>query len=98
MKTRHAATLALVGWHLMIPSVNPTTVLVAAPLSQWSRWASFDSAENCVSALSELKNEAFFQAQYDCLADRSLAALCYGDVAKTGSQCISSDDPRFKEE
>jgi hypothetical protein len=98
MKTHHAAAFALVVWHLMIPSVSPTAVLVAAPLSEWSRSASYDSADNCESALTALKNEAFTQAQYDCLSDRSQANLCNDDVARTSSECVSTDDPRLKEE
>ena len=98
MKIRHAAALALVGWHLMIPSVSPTAALIAAPLSQWNRWASYDSVDNCDSAMVELKNEAFSQAQYDCLADHSRADLCHGDLAKSSSECVSADDPRLKDE
>lgn len=98
MRTHHAAAFALVVWHLMTPSVSPSVVLVPAPLSEWSRSASYDSADNCDSALIALKNEAFTQAEYDCLSDRSLAYLCHDDVAKTGSICVSTDDPRLKEE
>jgi len=98
MKIHHTAAFALVVWHLMIPSASPTAVLVAAPLSEWSRSASYDSADNCESALATLKNEAFTQAQYDCVSDRSRANLCHADVAATSSECVSTDDPRLKEE
>ena len=98
MKTHLTAAFALVVWHLMIPSAGPTALLAAAPLSEWSRSATYDSADNCESALTALKNEAFTQAEYDCLSDRSLAYLCHDDVAKTGSICVSTDDPRLKEE
>jgi hypothetical protein len=98
MKTHYAAAFALVVWHLMIPSANPTAVLVAGPLSEWSRSASYDSVDSCESALTELKNEAFTQAQYDCLSDRSRANLCHADVARTSSECVSTDDPRLKED
>jgi hypothetical protein len=98
MKTHLTPAFALVVWHLMIPSGGPTAVLVAAPLSQWSRSATYDSADNCESALTALKNEAFTQAQYDCVSDRSRANLCHDDVANTSSECVSTDDPRLKEE
>jgi hypothetical protein len=98
MKTHYAAAFGLVVWHLMIPSGSPSAVLVAAPLSQWTLSTSYDSAENCESVLIELKNDAFVQAQYDCLSDRSRANLCQADLARTNSLCVSTDDPRFKEE
>ena len=98
MKTHLTAAFALVVWRLMIPSTGPTALLVAAPLSEWNRSATYDSADNCESALTTLKNEAFTQAQYDCVSDRSRANLCHDDVASTSSECVSTDDPRLKEE
>jgi hypothetical protein len=98
MKTHLTAAFALVVWHLMIPSAGPAAILVAAPLSEWRPSATYDSADNCESALAALKNEAFAQAQYDCLSDRSRANLCHGDVAMTSSECVSTDDPRLEEE
>jgi hypothetical protein len=98
MKTHLTAAFALVLWHLMTPSPGPTALLVAAPLSEWNRLATYDSADNCESALTALKNEAFTQAQYDCVSDRSRANLCHDDVASTNSECVSTDDARLKEE
>jgi hypothetical protein len=98
MKAHLTAAFALVVWHLMVPSAGPTALLVAAPLSEWSSLATYDSADNCESSLTALKNEAFIQAQYDCVSDRSLANLCHDDVASTSSECVSTDDPRLKEE
>jgi hypothetical protein len=98
MKTHHAAAFALVVWHLMIPSASPNAILVAAPVSEWILSASYDSAENCESVLTVLKNDAFTQAQYDCVSDNSRANLCHADVARTSSECVSTDDPRLKEE
>ena len=98
MKTHYAAAFGLVVWHLMIPSGSPRAVLVAAPLSEWTLSTSYDSAENCESVLIELKNDAFTQAQYDCLSDRSQANSCLADLARTSSQCVSADDPRLKQE
>ncbi len=98
MKTHYTAAFGLVVWHLMIPSASPTAVLVAAPLSEWTLSTSYDSAENCDSDLMALKNDAFVQAQYDCLSDRSQPKLCQADLARTNSLCVSTDDPRLKEE
>src|SRR5215472_16377747 len=80
MKTLYAAAFALVVWRLMIPSAGSNAILIAAPLSEWTLSASYDSAESCESVLTALKNDAFTQAQYDCLSDRSRANLCHADV------------------
>ena len=98
MKTHYAAAFGVVVWHLMIPSTSPSAVLVAAPFSEWTLSTSYDSAENCDADLMALKNDAFTQAQYDCLSDRSQANSCLADLARTSSQCVSTDDPRLKEE
>src|SRR5215469_1407595 len=98
MKTRYAAALALVVWRLMIPSAGSNAILIAAPLSEWTLSSSYDSAESCESVLTALKTDAFTQAQYDCLSDRSRANLCHADVATTNSECVSTDDPRLKKE
>jgi|SRR5271155_4713508 len=97
MKLLHSAGLALVGWYLIVPSFNPAALLISEPVSEWNHWASYYSAKSCESALNELKDEAFAQAQYDCLTDRSRSDLCHGDVAKENSECISTEDPRLKE-
>jgi len=54
MKSRHAAALALVGWYLMLPLVNPdASPATALPLSQWTQASSFDHAEDCKRDLIE---------------------------------------------
>jgi hypothetical protein len=52
MKLRHASTLALVGWYLMIPpwSRDNHAPISGAPMSQWQIEDSFDSADNCRNA------------------------------------------------
>jgi len=77
MKTQYVTAPALLIWYLMIPAASPTAVLVAAPLSEWTDTASYGSAENCDSVLTVLKQDAFTQAQYDCLPDSSRANLCH---------------------
>ena len=53
MKPRHAATLALVGWYLMVPPHDPDGQHAnpKGPLSQWHILASFDSADECQKRL-----------------------------------------------
>ena len=49
MNPRHGAALALVGWYLMMPPVNPTTniEITDAPISKWIIDSSHDSAKDC---------------------------------------------------
>jgi hypothetical protein len=65
MKLRHAAALALVGWYLMVgfspfpPKVTPQPLHPGETegppiLSQWQIRRSFDSADKCEQARTEL--------------------------------------------
>ena len=55
MKPHHAATLALLGWYLMI-APHPGGILKPydfnAPLSQWQQSESYDSKADCEQARS----------------------------------------------
>ena len=88
---RHVATLALIGWYLMLPPVgsvesrrNPSTGLYVAystqPLSAWDIAGSYATAADCSAALEEA-NQRARQACPDCSA-----------VA----ECIASGDPALK--
>jgi hypothetical protein len=90
MKSRHAAALALVGWYLMFPPSAHGLhgqIETSALLSQWDILESFDSANECETALSRFKaaehTETEIGMQLRKAADRSL--------------CIATDDPRLKE-
>ena len=47
MTFRHAATLALVVWYLMLPLGDGAEVTIHAPLSRWKIDGSYDSARKC---------------------------------------------------
>jgi hypothetical protein len=91
MNVRHAATLALVGWYLMLPPMgsvesrrNPSTGFYVAystqPLNTWEIAGSYDTAAECGTAV-EQANQLARQNCPDCAAVAS---------------CIASDDPRLK--
>jgi hypothetical protein len=85
MKPRHAAALALVGWYLMAPPMNPDkNVRVNAPLSQWQIVDSFDNAQDCHDKKARLTSDMMNRQPE--LGRRALH-----------SACISTDDPRLKE-
>ena len=56
MKMRHVATLALVGWYLMMPPqtrfwwIGPARYDDSASFSRWTIEQSFDRAEVCQAA------------------------------------------------
>ena len=90
MKPRHAAALALVGWYLIIPlSTLPPGVAYKEPLTKWQIVQGFDTADDCNDFLS-----TFFE---DSQQKRALNLLgpAYRDYMF--AECISTDDPRLKE-
>jgi hypothetical protein len=58
MRLRHITSLALFGWYLMIPPINPSGVDTSAALSKWIVYKDYDSVAGCVSAQSELRQRA----------------------------------------
>ena len=95
MTLRHAATLALVGWYLMI---SPTGDL-AFSTSTWKKVGSYDTATECEIASKQFR-EAFATSgatiMNDEIATRKHAhdsGLDYFSLPR----CIATDDPRLKE-
>jgi hypothetical protein len=88
MKPRHAATLALVGWYLMIPprtgAGDRQTFDDRAPLSHWFVFSAHDAAHECEGA-KFLNREAHKQS-----SDPMKAAM-------DSAQCIATYDPRLEE-
>jgi hypothetical protein len=86
MKPRHAAALALVGWYLMFPPIDPASRFdptvteqqpdLKAPLHTWWIADTFDSLDQCKTAIASMKPKP------------------------TGSwandRCVSSNDPGLK--
>jgi hypothetical protein len=92
MNFRHATTLAIVGWYLMLPPMgsvesrrNPSTGSYVAysthPLSAWEIAGSYNSAAACAKALDQA-NQLVKQDCPDCSVVAS---------------CIRADDPSLKD-
>jgi hypothetical protein len=88
---QHAATLALVGWYLMVPQPHMDAntnseshdAMRFYPLSEWVQAGSFDTAAQCKADIDS-----------EWLASVKKGApngwLLYG-------VCVASDDPRLKQ-
>jgi hypothetical protein len=92
MSFRHAATLAIVGWYLMMPPMgsvesrrNPSTGFYVAfstePLSAWEIAGSYGSAAACARALDQANQ----LVRQDCPQCSVVAS------------CIATDDPGLKD-
>jgi len=100
MKPRHAAAFALVGWYLMLPTPRGHNSLRYGPdlpLSKWTVFQSFDSADDCGTTLAHMllaTKKALKKIRDNDLdtADSSgrLAFLF------TQAECIATDDPRLR--
>ena len=86
MNSRHAATLALLGWYLMIgpPTDKAGVRNTSAPLSQWELFEGYDTAEECRNN----KVAMFTKAREK--GDKANERLMLD------AKCVASDDPRLK--
>jgi len=88
MNPRHAAALALVGCYLMMPPVSQNHQLVEnAPLSQWDKIESYDTAAACRNELAKLTALIAGNITYSLIQRRVLAG-----------KCVAADDPRLHSE
>jgi hypothetical protein len=97
MNLRHAAALALIGWYLMIPPINPadigsSTVKIDSPLAQWKTYKSFDSAAECEAAKPEMINAIASGLSEFQKKDKTNPEY----VGAWNAKCVASDDPRLK--
>jgi hypothetical protein len=92
-RTADVATLALVGWYLMMPPHGTPPDSSLPPLSNWRVAESFDSANDCEDARGRQMAEnirglhSADPAAYVKKLQRALDEV----------QCIEADDPRLKE-
>jgi hypothetical protein len=110
MNLRHAASLTLVGWYLMMPPhvVRNGHALVgvetAAPLGEWQISDSFDTADDCrdekwkeVQEALKWRNSKSCPEGTDERPFTEHLSTCFGMAGWVYAQCIPSDDPRLKE-
>jgi hypothetical protein len=107
-EVRHAATLALVGWYLMIPpstTVNGKPRLdLRAPFAQWSGGGkSFTSRHDCevaraaVRKIVEKRQDHPTSVFYDSLGKQVVVTIDPFVLAKGDAiECVASDDPSLR--
>jgi hypothetical protein len=86
IESRHVATLALVGWYLLMPPwyEDKRAPDWNAPLNQWVINQSFDTAGECETIRLKLIKKDFSS---DAMVNHRARV----------SACVSTDDPRLKE-
>jgi hypothetical protein len=106
MNLRHTAALALVGWYLMMPPVYKSSAPESehisvklgndyfsihdeAPISEWENSYSYDPASDCQAVILRLLKQKVPKAVDSFEGQQSMRNL--------SAKCISSDDPRLKE-
>jgi hypothetical protein len=90
MNLRHAAALELVVWYLMVPAPR----YIGIPMANWERRAVFDSKAQCESVATPRVRRLFGGGTITWTITNP--GLNY-DPNWNSPQCVSSDDPRFKE-
>jgi hypothetical protein len=101
---RHASTLAIVVWYLMIPPIGiDNKVDAKAPLSRWRASVKFDSGHQCQDSLKDAIEHPTTPAEYQAAAKATRKAnmkpLTQAEMIKrtAESQCVAADDPRLHE-
>jgi hypothetical protein len=103
MKPRHAAALALVGWYLMVPQLNEKGVNSNAPMSDWDRVESFETAGACAQTLRLTQNAISAMSDQEFTEWSGLRpavgkkSVSKADALKRWNEgkCVASDDPRL---
>jgi hypothetical protein len=103
MKPRHAASLAIIAWYLMIPPIDARNKVDAhAPMSKWKKGVTFDSEKECDDSLRDAIANPMTDAEYQAAEQATLKAKMH-PLSKTEmtkrtaeSVCVSADDPRLK--
>ena len=86
MNLRYAATLALVGWSLIMQPLSDNRQVVEknAPFSRWDTIGTYDSAAACSHELDKLTAVLAGNINYSVIQRRVLAG-----------KCLAADDPRL---
>jgi hypothetical protein len=84
MKPRHAAALALVGWYLMMPPIDPASRFgsgateqqadLKAPLYAWWITDTFDDLDQCKAAIASMtpKTTGGYWSHIQCISSEDL--------------------------
>ena len=93
------------SWYLLEPPVDETSnvvfgILAQAPLDQWKRIATYDSATTCEykrnDAVQASRDETLRLSKTSPLPKREIFKGAYRDSGLAQSSiCVSADDPRL---
>ena len=89
----HAATLALVGWYLMVPPPYSVGAHSLPPLSKWSIYKTFESADICTNFREDVTTGMLQDAPPDFVAHFDGGFMNIFQQAER----VATDDPRLKE-
>jgi hypothetical protein len=104
MRLRHATSLALVSWYLLIPPVfspmgehRRSFNDLSAPRNRWDVWLKFESQSTCEKEKQRLRTEApvrlkFAREHADQDPSGNLVAV---SEAWQLAECVASDDPQL---
>ena len=92
MKLRHAATLALMGWYLMVPPLSGKNVFYDKPLSDWQPVENYSTRTECEEGKRDTVQQmtALLAEAWKMPPTPKIKALQAG-------KCIATHDPRLKE-
>ena len=89
MKLYQAAALALVGWYLMVPSLDAIRGRENfRAYSHWSVIEKYDHIQDCEARLLQIKSSAISALAASGKGGLEHCSECY-------AECIASDDPRL---
>jgi hypothetical protein len=96
MRLHHAiASLALVGWYLIVPPSKGSPLFLfdaQAPLNQWTIRDTFDTAAECQQTARTTAN--LFKA----LANKDGTVSAINNAKRFAmAKCLETDDPRLRE-
>jgi len=96
------ATLAVVGWSLMVPPsrINKGTLVFdlnsAEPINHWEAWAKYDSEAACKDARQDWIDTTNNPMIPVPASKPKVDLRTIENLMATASQCVASDDPRLK--
>jgi hypothetical protein len=112
VRLRHAVTLSLLGWYLLLAPLRaqsirartsrPTVLFASdvlnlkAPLSKWQKKGIFDSERDCSNERRKLYNQQLADFR-QATEPREKRNLSYEMFRSRHAKCVASDDPRFTE-
>ncbi len=100
MNPCHAATLALVGWYLMVAPQKSGLPDITAPLATWKTVLVFDAGDACNDEVYKARKlaAANLMTMFKTMQSHTGKEREFADALVTEAiRCVATDDPRLKE-